>query len=399
MAHDSSMTKGWMPHKALAFRPFFFLAALSSVVFLVVWILFWHGKVLLQPYGSMLWWHQHEMLFAFVSAVVAGFLLTAVRNWTGMSSLTGVPLLLLVLLWLAGRVLMAFPPQGLTVVVGLVDMAFLPVVALIMGWLVARAKLWRNMMFVPILTLLALANIGMHVGAWRADFELTQHSVYMGILLITLLMVILGGRVIPFFTSRKLNRDAVKPRKGLELGSILLVLILVIWQILAIFGVNVSTTAMAIVCVAAAICNAWRALRWEGQRCWHEPLLWGLHTSYYFIAIGLLLWAGALLGWMRTEIAIHALTIGAMSTMILAMMARVSLGHTGRVIKTLPGIGLALALMLIAAVVRGPLLAVFPTIALPVYDASVTLWGVAYAIFLYHYSKPLLTIRADGAEG
>lgn len=399
MAHDSSMTTGWMPIKALAFRPFFFLAALSSIVFLVVWLLFWHGKVLLQPYGSMLWWHQHEMLFAFVSAVVAGFLLTAVRNWTGLPSLTGMPLLLLVLLWLLGRVLMAFPPSGWRLIAGLVDMAFLPAVALIMAWLVGRAKLWRNLMFVPILLLLALANVGMHVGAWRADFQLIQHSVYMGILLITLLMVILGGRVIPFFTSRKLNRDAVKPVKGLELGSILLVLFLVIWQIFAMFGVEFSPTLMALVCLVAALCNLLRALRWEGMRCWHEPLLWGLHASYYFIAIGLLLWAGALLGWMRAEIAIHALTIGAMSTMILAMMARVSLGHTGRPIKTLPGIGLALAFMLIAALVRGPLLAVFPTIALPVYDASVTLWGVAYVIFLYHYSKPLLTIRADGAEG
>lgn len=399
MAHDSSMTTGWMPIKALAFRPFFFLAALSSIVFLVVWLLFWHGKVLLQPYGSMLWWHQHEMLFAFVSAVVAGFLLTAVRNWTGLPSLTGMPLLLLVLLWLLGRVLMAFPPSGWRLIAGLVDMAFLPAVALIMAWLVGRAKLWRNLMFVPILLLLALANVGMHVGAWRADFQLIQHSVYMGILLITLLMVILGGRVIPFFTSRKLNRDAVKPVKGLELGSILLVLLLVIWQIFAMFGVAFPTSLMAVVCGVAALCNLLRAWRWEGMRCWHEPLLWGLHASYYFIVIGLLLWAGALLGWMRAEIAIHSLTIGAMSTMILAMMARVSLGHTGRPIKALPGIGLALAFMLIAALVRGPLLAVFPTIALPVYDTSVTLWGVAYVIFLYHYSKPLLTIRADGAEG
>lgn len=399
MAHDSSMTTGWMPIKALAFRPFFFLAALSSIVFLVVWLLFWHGKVLLQPYGSMLWWHQHEMLFAFVSAVVAGFLLTAVRNWTGLPSLTGVPLLLLVLLWLLGRVLMAFPPSGLVVVAGIVDMAFLPAVALIMAYLVGRAKLWRNLMFVPILLLLALANVGMHVGAWRADFLLIQHSVYMGILLITLLMVILGGRVIPFFTSRKLNRDAVKTIKGLELGSILLVLCLVVWQIFAMFGVVFSSALMAVVCVVAGVCNLVRALRWEGLRCWHEPLLWGLHTSYYVIGIALLLWAGALLGWMRTEIAIHTLTIGAMSTMILAMMARVSLGHTGRPIKTLPGIGWALAFMLIAAVVRGPVVAVFPTIALPVYDTSVTLWVVAYVIFLYHYSKPLLTIRVDGAEG
>lgn len=395
----SNMTKGWMPNKALAFRPFFFLAALGSIVFLVVWLLFWHGRVLLQPYGTMLWWHQHEMLFAFVSAVVVGFLLTAVRSWTGLPSLTGIPLLLLVLLWLLGRVLMAFPPSGLERFSGIVDIVFLPVVALIMAWLVGRAKLWRNMMFVPILILLALANVGMHVGVWRADFLLVQHSVYMGVLLITLLMVVLGGRVIPFFTSKKLNRNAVKPIKGLELSSILLVLLLVIWQIFAMFGVEFSPALMAVVCAAAALCNLYRALRWEGMRCWHEPLLWGLHTSYYFIGIGLLLWAGALLGWMRVEIAVHALTIGAMSTMILAMMARVSLGHTGRPIKTLPGIGLALAFMLLAAVARGPLLAVFPTIALPVYDASATLWSVAYAIFLYHYSKPLLTIRADGAEG
>lgn len=398
MTQDSQAATGWMPSKALAFRPFFLLAALSSMVFLVLWVLFWHGKVLLNPYGNMLWWHQHEMLFAFVSAVVAGFLLTAVRSWTGLPSITGFPLLLLVLLWIAGRVVMAFP-AGMGITAGVIEMAFLPVVAVVMAVLVARAKLWRNLMFVPILVLLAVANIGSHIGVWRADMLLVQHAMYMGILLITLLMVILGGRVIPFFTSRRLNRQAATPKRGLELTSIVSVLLLVLWQLFAMFGVPAPATVMAIVCVVAACANAWRMMRWDGQRCWSEPLLWGLHTSYFFIVIGLLLWAAALVGWMRVEIAVHALTIGAMSTMILAMMARVSLGHTGRAIKSLPGIGLALVMMLLAALVRGPLLAMFPTIALPVYDASVTLWCIAYGIFLFHYTTPLLTQRVDGAEG
>lgn len=149
----------------------------------------------------------------------------------------------------------------------------------------------------------------------------------------------------------------------------------------------------------AALANTVRMARWGGLHSWREPLLWGLHCSYACIPLGLIMWALALMGLMRTELAVHALTIGGMGTMMLAMMARVSLGHTGRPIRTLPGIGVALGLMLIAALVRSPVLAFFPQITHWTYTLSIIFWCMAYTIFLMHYTWPLMQARVDGQDG
>ncbi|WP_339883361.1 NnrS family protein, partial [Vreelandella maris] len=153
------------------------------------------------------------------------------------------------------------------------------------------------------------------------------------------------------------------------------------------------------VMLLAALANTVRMARWGGLHSWREPLLWGLHGSYVCIPLGLIMWVLALMGLIRTELAIHALTIGGMGTMMLAMMARVSLGHTGRPIRTLPGMGVALGLMLIAALVRSPVLAIFPQITHWTYTLSIIFWCVAYAIFLVHYTWPLMQARVDGQDG
>lgn len=388
-----------LPIARLAFRPFFLLAALFSLAALGIWLAFWHGDVLLRPQGGLLFWHQHEMLFGFAAAVVAGFLLTAVQTWTGLPSLSGAPLLGLVGLWLLGRLLLAVPLGLPTWLPAAVDLAFLPVVGVVMARLVVAAKRWRNLIFLPALVLLTLANLAMHLGVIDGDPRLIRRAAYLAVLLITLLMVVVGGRVIAMFTANRLGlarRAPVPALEALSLGSVMAV---VLAQLLVMLGVTLPDAPLAVMMGLAALANAVRMARWGGHHSWREPLLWGLHLSYAFIPVGLAMWALALLGAFRAELAVHALTIGGLGTMMLAMMARVSLGHTGRPIRSLPGIGVALTLMVAAAVLRAPVLALFPGITHWVYNLSILCWCLAYLIFLIHYTRPLMTARADGRDG
>ncbi|MBT2771134.1 NnrS family protein [Halomonas sp. ISL-60] len=388
-----------LPLMRLAFRPFFLLAALFSVASLLVWLAFWHGHILLRPYGGLVFWHQHEMLFGFAAAVVAGFLLTAVRNWTGLPSLNGWPLLGVVVLWLSARILMAFP-MGLSGWLLLtVDLAFLPVVAIVMAHLVITAKRWRNLVFIPVLLLFAIANLAMHLGVMQGDAELIRQAAYLAVLLITLMMTVVGGRVIAMFTANRLGRTKPDPIPLLEGVTLVSTACVVVLQLVVMLGVVMPTLLLGGVMLLAALANSIRMARWGGLHSWREPLLWGLHGSYACIPLGLVMWVLALMGLMRAELAIHALTIGGMGTMMLAMMSRVSLGHTGRPIRTLPGMGVALGLMLIAALVRSPVLALFPQITHWTYTLSIIFWCVAYAIFLVHYTWPLMQSRVDGQDG
>ncbi|TFH87700.1 NnrS family protein [Billgrantia azerbaijanica] len=395
----SSLALARLPVARLAFRPFFLLAALFSVLAMVVWFAFWHGDILLRPHGGLVWWHQHEMLFGFAMAVVAGFLLTAVQNWTGLPSLKGGPLLALVGTWLAARLLMAFPLGLPAWLLALVDLLFLPVVGVVMARLVIAARRWRNLIFLPALALLTLANLAMHLGVMNGDAELIRQAAYLAVLLVTLLMTVVGGRVIAMFTANRLGRPRKAPIPALEYASLGSVLAVVLAQLLALLGVALPGPLLAGLLGLAAMANAVRLARWDGLASWREPLLWGLHASYAFIPVGLAMWALAALGGLRTELAVHALTIGGMGTMMLAMMARVALGHTGRQIRTLPGIGVALGLMVAAAIVRSPVLALFPQITHWTYNLSILFWCLAYLVFLFHYSAPLLSPRLDGKDG
>ncbi|MDR5899892.1 NnrS family protein [Halomonas vilamensis] len=387
-----------VPLLRLAFRPFFLIGALFSVLAMLVWLGFWHGNLWITPYGGMLWWHQHEMLFGFASAVITGFLLTAVQNWTGRPSLSGGPLLALVALWLAARLLLAYAvlPGGLLL---LVDVAFLPLVAYVMAQRVVAVRMWRNLLFVPVLLLLTLANAAMHWGAMQGDALLIREAGHLAIFLITTLMVVVGGRVIPFFTANTLGFQKPEPRRVIEQLTLGAMSAVVLLQTLITLSDMRADTLLATLLMIAAGANAWRLAHWRGWLSVREPLLWGLHLSYAFIPLGLLLWAWQLFTGQRVETALHALAIGSIGTMMLAMMARVSLGHTGRVIRTLPGIGLALVGLVLAALLRSVWLWLFPQSSHWVYSVVIILWCLSYFVFVLHYSVPLLSARADGKNG
>ncbi|MGS2743558.1 NnrS family protein [Halomonas sp. LS-001] len=387
------------PLTRLAFRPLFLLGALFSILAMLAWLAFWHGNLWITPYGGMLWWHQHEMLFGFGSAIITGFLLTAVQNWTGRPSLSGAPLLGIVLVWLSARVMLAYPSNLPDTLIMLLDVAFLPLVGLVMARLVIAAKLWRNLIFVPVLLLLAGANIAMHLGVSDGNGVLVRDASHLTVLLTVLLMVVMGGRVIPFFTARKLGVQQASPPRIVETGSLLSMAAVVFVQLLSMLNVMHADKLMTVLVLVAGVANAWRLAYWKGIRTWREPLLWGLHLSYGFIAVGLVLWAWQLASGARVEAALHALAIGSMGTMMLAMMARVSLGHTGRMIRTLPGIGIALSMLVVAALARSVWLILYPATSHWVYSLAILLWCTAFLIFVAHYSVPLLSPRSDGKPG
>lgn len=251
----------------------------------------------------------------------------------------------------------------------------------------------------PILVALTLANLGMHRALIMGDGSLLRGSAHLAVLLIVLLMVVLGGRIIPFFTSRRLQRPQPSHQAWLEWLAIGSVVALPLAQAIGLADASLPAGGLALLAFAAATANTLRLLRWEGWRGWQEPLLWGLHLSYAFVCLGLAMWGLAALGIVAVSLAVHAFTVGGMTIMMLAMMSRVALGHTGRAIVTRPGIGIALALLALAAVARALLPALWPDGSHWALSAAILLWCLAFAIYLYRYGHVLLTRRIDGAEG
>ena len=386
------------PILRLAFRPLFLGGTLFSLIAMLWWSVFWLHPMAWQPYGGPIWWHGHEMLFGFGSAIVVGFLLTAVQAWTGVPGLRGGLLGVLAASWLLGRLLLAFGsalPHGLLVAV---DLSFLLFAAAAMAYPVVKVKQWRNLMFAPMLFALALLNGASHWGALSGRPELAMQALHGAVLLITLFVVVVGGRVIPFFTANGTGCQRQPPLRWLELlsgGSMILLVII------AFAGFSrVPAVILAPLCAGAALVNGWRFLRWGYQYSWGVPLLWSLHLAYAFIPLGLLALALHSAGLLPSvSIALHCFTVGAIGGMILAMISRVTLGHTGRPLRPPRAMTAAYVLILVSAAVRVLVPALLPEFSQWSIGIASWLWVAAYGIFCYHYGPMLLAPRVDGGPG
>jgi uncharacterized protein involved in response to NO len=378
----------------LGFRAFFALAGLSALLLIVLWNAMFKGSLHLSNYFAPNEWHAHEMLLGYSVAVMAGFLLTAVKNWTGQPTATGDKLAGLCLLWLYGRILPFYSgllPDGL---IALVDFAFLPVLAYSVSQPIIQTKNYRSLVFIGILLLLALGN-----GLIHADkLGLMENSAATGLQLviatIILLILVIAGRVFPFFTERGLTGVLIikKPLlEGLAIGSAALVFAL------QLFGV--SGALLAIAALAAGVINIARVACWYNGKIWYVPLLWVLYIGYGWLILGFLFTALSAYSVVSASLALHAFTLGGIGVLTLGMMARVSLGHTGRVLKASNAIALAFVLLNLAAVFR-----VLLPMALPdwynglVYLATLS-WLAAFALFVFVYAPMLTTARVDGQEG
>lgn len=372
----------------LGFRPFFLFASLFSVLALGIWGGFLSGFNLLPQSVNPLWWHGHEMIFGFVCAVVAGFLLTAVQNWTGQAGIKAVGLLGLFSLWLLPRLLLLMPLAIPFTLIMFIDLLFLPLTALILAQAVIRVRQWRNFVFIPILTLLTLMNALSYYGVLTNQFEWINIGLYGAVVLISIIVALLGGRVIPFFTERATQWQRKKPLPMLEWLSFISLFGLVISLILQ---EQILLRSMAGI---ASLILLLRWHRWGWYSCWRVPLLWSLHLSYVCIPIGLALIS---LGF-PLSVGMHAITVGGLAGMILAMMARVSLGHTGRTLQPPSIMKYAFGLILLAAVFR-VLAGIIPLWSASLLLAAITSWVIAFGCFCICYGPMLCQARIDGRPG
>jgi len=384
----------WPTVLAYGFRPFFLLAGLQATLFIPVWLLILLGDGGFTPVLSPLAWHAHEMLFGFIAAALAGFLLTAIPSWTGQRGFAGAPLLLLVLLWMAGRLVTTLQLDLGPVVVAIVDLAFLPALALTVLPALIRSGNRRNLVFIGILAALFTANLHFHlVGATRVD------PLQFAINVVLLMVALVGGRILPAFTSSGLKQRGIdikiKRYPLLDVSALLAVFAVLLVDVLL-----PATILAAVTAALAAILLALRLVRWQGHRTLRDPILWVLHMAYAWLPVGLALKAAWLFGAPIPQASwLHALTSGAFSIMILAVMSRAALGHTGRKLVATGPLVAAYWLVGAAALVRvfGPMLAGDAWRLWMI--ASGALWTLGFLLFVVVFAPVLCRPRADGRAG
>ncbi|MCA6063744.1 NnrS family protein [Thalassolituus marinus] len=381
-----------------AFRPMFLAAAGFSAFAMLLWGLSLSGMIRL-PVDNPVFWHSHEMLFGFAMAVVAGFLLTAVQNWTGRRAVNGKPLLLLTLVWLSGRMAMlssAFLPWWL---IACIDMAFIPLVALFFWQLVFAVRQKRNYFFAPVLLLMLVCNGSMHWGNAHADGALVLWASHSVSWLMLVFITIIGGRILPMFTANGTMTPKVESLPWLEKSVLIST-----WLIAALYLTRLDSVlpgwVMSLMLVLSAVAHAVRIFRLNLRITLPVPLLWSLHLAYWFIPLGLLLlalhYAGA--PWSFST-ALHALTAGAIGGMIIAMIARVSLGHSGRPLQPARIMSVAFAMVLLAALLRSLVVALQPQAVSLFFALTSALWVMAFSIFVLVYWSVLISPRPDGRPG
>jgi len=379
----------------LAFRPLFFLGAAFSCLSMVLWLLFLHGYLQPPSYTTPFLWHGHEMLFGFVTAIVVGFLLTAVQNWTGIKGLNGKRLLLLISVWLAARLSMSVDIP--VPFIEWIDILFLPLAAFLLARPIIAIKQTRNLMFIPVLVLMSLANIVFHYGVYLSDLLLSQQALQAMLWLTVLLITLLGGRVIPFFTANGTQKPRAIDRPWLEIVVIASTIMVAGVQGLGLSN-HLSASSNSALLIIAAVFQGWRFCRWRFWTTGRVPLLWSLHAAYAFIPLGMVLIAASYwLDDLTLSTARHSILVGAIGAMILSMMARVSLGHTGRALNPHKIMSLAFLLIIVAGLLRS--LGVWLASEIDLLSLAAIGWILAYLIFALAYWPVLSRARIDGKAG
>lgn len=372
----------------LGFRPFFLFAGVIAAILMPLWLWMYEAGLLIEGPITFHLWHANEMLFGYSVAVIAGFLLTAVPNWTGIKTVKGFWLVMLLVVFLLPRFSLLIPgiPAQLT---ALLDISFLPLLAAALALPLIRAGKIHNLIFIPLLLAMAALHTAVYFSpAWASTAMLLQTN------LILLLITIIGGRVIGFFTERGLGMS-FKTRSWpvVEYALIAFMLLLVI-----VDGVAVEGIWVVILSLALMVLHGIRLAGWWTNKMLSVPLIWVLQFAYAWMVIGFALKAAAAAGFVSPMLAMHAFTTGVIGGLTLGMMARVSIGHTGREMKIQPVMIWSFALINAAAVVRVffPLL---PELAAHAILISGILWTLAFLIFLWVYTPILIRPRVDGQPG
>jgi len=378
----------------LGFRAGFLGAAIFAVLAMGRWM-YWMARPGSWPAAQAPhWWHGHEMVFGFALPVVAGFLLTAVATWTGIPGTRGRPLQVLFTLWLATRLILWLAPAW-ALFAWLAEMLFILLVCTELGRRVWARRQWRNLLFLP--ALLVLAVLDSFSFRYAADPVFTTGLHYGAVWMVTVFVVIIGGRVIPLFTGNRLGLSLTPLPAWFELLCIATVV--AIGLVTAFRAQLLSTGWLPLLCLLAALLHLYRLYRWQGWKTLGVPLLWSLHLSYLCIPLALLGLAAVGTDPVAEKSVFHLLAVGTVGGMILSMMSRVSLGHTGRPLEVPGDLALSFALILLAAVIRASTPVVAGSLVPWSWRLSALLWILAFGCFLFRYLPILTAPRADGKPG
>lgn len=392
-SHASGPTRGFALF-AKGFRPFFLAAALFATLAVPAWVLLVLTGITVTGRVGALDWHSHEMLFGFTLAVVAGFLLTAVSNWTSRETARGGLLAFLLGIWILGRVAMLLSYALPIIVVAAVELSFIPLLGLVLARPLLGSANRRNYAFLALLGALWVADIAFFVDLTLGLDGGTEWGLKLALNVFVIMIVIVAGRVVPMFTRNWTGDDSIRGYPLLDHLALASVVLVALGEMATLPAELLSPFAMI-----AAIVTALRTLRWRNKALFSVPLLWILHVGYLWIPVGMAARALLVLWPASASFATHAHTVGAIGALTLGMMVRVSLGHTGR--KLIPNWSatVAFVLMTLAVVIR---LGGF-ALATAWYSASLIAAGAAFsaafALFLLGYSRILITTRIDGAPG
>lgn len=382
--------RGW-PVLRLGFRPFYLGAALFACLAVPWWIMLFLGRVQMQVEIPALLWHAHEMLFGFAVGVIVGFLLTAVRAWTGHSTPRGWFLGLIFLLWLAARIAAVCAPYA---VFATIDMLLLPVVAIALLKVLADAKNKRNPLFIGLLLVMALVNLIFHLAVTGVLDVNPMTALHAELGLIILVVTIMTGRVVAMFTRNGAQDKSIQKSPRLEwwvLGCTAVAL--ACW----VFAAPAAVTAL--ISLAAAVLHAVRLCKWKPQVTFGYPILWILHLSIAFLPIGFVFLALAQYAIVPDTLATHAFGVGVIGGLIIGMMTRTARGHTARPLRASGGEILAYVLILLAAVLRVFVPAFAPQIYPQILMITAFMWSLAFIVYLLIYTPWLFSPRLDGKDG
>jgi len=393
----ASRPRPWQVVWALGFRPFFLLAVVSGAVLMALWLSALTGGTprLLYAYGGGAGWHAHELLSGYTAAVIAGFLLTAVRNWTGQPTLRGVGLALLCLVWLCGRAAAWLPPGGVAAKLSEVACAlFLPLVMVAVAIPIVRVRQWRQLGVLVVLAVLTAADWSQHAGVPGRSAIGVGWGAWLALWAVVLLLHLIGGRVIPFFTARALSlqrtRDGRVAIAALIVGHV-------------VFGLATLTGLASGAGLFAAVAGLWtaawtvrRLVRWWAPAARHHGLLWVLYIGYGALALGYVLAAVTFVAGLPITAAVHAFAVGGIGITTVGMMARVALGHTGRALRADRWLRGAFVLMVLALPVRVIAGMLARSDAVVWIHLAGVLWILAFVVLSVRIAPWLWQPRADG---
>lgn len=382
------------PLFALGFRAFFALAGLFALLLITLWTSVFNGSLMVDNYYPNIYWHAHEMLLGYSVAVIAGFLLTAVKNWTGVQTLQGDKLLGLCLLWVYGRLVPFYSELIPDELIAFIDFSFLPMLAYFLAKPILKAGNLKNLFFIGLLFLMTLGNGLIHAEILGFTENSAETGLDLIVAIIIMIILVIAGRVFPFFTEKGLKGVIAIRNPALDVLSIVASAAVFILLIFDIGGL-----ILTICSILAVIANVLRVVGWYVQKIWYVPLLWVLYMGYGWIMLGFVFVGLASFSIVPPSLATHAFTVGGIGVLTLGMMARVSLGHTGRALKASNTIAIAFVLINLAALFRVVLPAMVSSSFTDFLMISTYCWLAAFSLFIYVYAPILSTARVDGKVG